>query len=414
MPMDELLRPGPTPVRFLHTADWQLGHWPGQVLNESRAQRLYEARFEAVQRLARLAREYRVDFVLVAGDVLDDPTVGHDTLDRLLALLREFAPVPVYLIPGNHDPLAARIYQSRWFREGLPEHVHVFLEPEILQIGGRVALAAVPVRYKQDPAPPLGVFEAGDFPVDAPFRIGLAHGTLMEAVGDRSGFAPELPIRLQDVDRLGLHYLALGHHHGWRQFGRAVYPGTPEATGFGEREPGYAALVTLTHPDQEPRVERLAVGQFRWQEQTLEAPETPLLLRQLEELLEEEALDSHTLLRLRVRVEEHDPALDPRVRSLRRVLENRVFYLDWQWEVLRRTLPRDFYEQVAHRFPEGRELLDLLQRHRERLITPDPLMPADPLRRPTIHGLAPLPDPEVLEEAQRVLEQAILDLLEGT
>ncbi len=403
-----------TEVRFLHTADWQLGHWPGQIRDEERAKTLYDARFEAVRRLARLAHEHGVDFVLVAGDVFDDAAVDHEVMERLVALLGAFAPIPVYLIPGNHDPVAAHLYQDRRFREARPENVQVFLEPGVHRIHPAVALAVAPVLQKQHTRPPLKAFRPEDFPADAPYRIALAHGTLRELVDPTQLL--ELPISVEEAEALGLHYLALGHFHGWRQLGVAVYPGTPEATGFDEREPGFAALVALRNPETAPEVQRVQVGRFSWRTEELRAPDTRLLIQKLEELQDDDALNDTTLLRLNLVVDEHDPSLEPRLRSLRRTLQDRVFYLDWRWTAQRRSLPPDFQSRVAREFPEGRELLNTLEQLLDRLRTPDPLGLASPvsLERPAIQGLSRLPDEEVLAEARRVLEQILLDLLEET
>lgn len=57
-------------ARFLHTADWQIGRQYGQIAADD-AVPLAEARFGALERLAQLAAEHKVDAVLVAGDVFD-------------------------------------------------------------------------------------------------------------------------------------------------------------------------------------------------------------------------------------------------------------------------------------------------------------------------------------------------------
>jgi DNA repair exonuclease SbcCD nuclease subunit len=59
---------------FLHTADWQMGRTFSRFETEDGAA-LVEARFEAIETLARLANEHQCDAVLVAGDVFDAQTV---------------------------------------------------------------------------------------------------------------------------------------------------------------------------------------------------------------------------------------------------------------------------------------------------------------------------------------------------
>src|SRR6187399_717678 len=62
-------------VRFIHTADWQLG-LKLRYLQPERAAQLRLIRFQTVRAIAALARQRQADFVLVAGDVLDDNGLG--------------------------------------------------------------------------------------------------------------------------------------------------------------------------------------------------------------------------------------------------------------------------------------------------------------------------------------------------
>ncbi len=65
--------------RFLHTADWQIGRQYSQFPADD-AGPLAEARLAAVETVARLAAEHKVDAVLVAGDVFDAQTVADRTI----------------------------------------------------------------------------------------------------------------------------------------------------------------------------------------------------------------------------------------------------------------------------------------------------------------------------------------------
>ena len=50
---------------------------------------------------------------------------------------------------------------------------------------------------------------------------------------------------------------------------RTVYPGAPEPTNFGEDDPGNVALVFFFRRQRRPRIERLPVAHWRWEEQTV-------------------------------------------------------------------------------------------------------------------------------------------------
>ena len=111
-------------IRFLHSGDWQLG-MTRSVLGDEAQARFADARIAVVSRLGELARAQRCDFALVCGDVFESSQIERRTLARAFEAIASI-PVPVYLLPGNHDPLdAASVYRSAAFRDAAPDHVHV-------------------------------------------------------------------------------------------------------------------------------------------------------------------------------------------------------------------------------------------------------------------------------------------------
>ncbi len=398
-------------IRFLHTGDWQIGQSFVEFPPERR-QALQEARFHAVRRLAEKAHEHRVHFVLVAGDVFENDAVPLNAIEHLLHVLEAFAPVPVYIVPGNHDAVNTYLYQSSTFRTRCPNHVHVFLEPGIHRVGpqGQVALVVAPVVQRDLPP----VFPSTAVPEGVQFRVVFTHGTLEGTVSPQNPSPLWIPRR--DLDAWNAQYIALGHYHGWRRYGRAVYPGTPEPTKFDEREAGFAALVTLRTPEEEPEVEKLPVGQYRWQAKVYETHTLREAVAFLEELAQNPELTPHTLLRIHLAVREHDPMLIPSLKEAQARLEQRVFHLDLRTQFLRQALPPDFDEQVSQRFPMGEQLLEHLRRLKARLEEDEAEGhqggAAFRLDRPRLDFLPPQPDREVIEEALRELEQWFLKHLQ--
>lgn len=51
---------------------------------------------------ADIAKDHKVEAVLIPGDLFDSPTVSLVAITRLAAMLKKF-PCPIYTIPGNHD-----------------------------------------------------------------------------------------------------------------------------------------------------------------------------------------------------------------------------------------------------------------------------------------------------------------------
>src|SRR3954462_12153044 len=84
-------------MRILHTADWHIGRRLG------RHDRIDEMR-DALDEVAAIADEERVDLVLVAGDVFDRAAPSVESLSLgLTALLRLARSRSVIVVAGNHD-----------------------------------------------------------------------------------------------------------------------------------------------------------------------------------------------------------------------------------------------------------------------------------------------------------------------
>ena len=95
-------------MRFVHTADWQIGmtrHFLARSGGEAQA-RFAEARLDAVRALGALADAEGAAFVLVCGDVFESNLVGPEVVARAAEALRTVR-TPVLLLPGNHDPADA-------------------------------------------------------------------------------------------------------------------------------------------------------------------------------------------------------------------------------------------------------------------------------------------------------------------
>lgn len=88
-------------MRFLHSADWQLGKSFGRFEPDLRAA-LGEARFDAIDAIGGIARDEGIGHVIVAGDIFytDGPT--DRTIVQAVSRM-ERHPCRRWLLPGNHD-----------------------------------------------------------------------------------------------------------------------------------------------------------------------------------------------------------------------------------------------------------------------------------------------------------------------
>jgi len=265
-------------LRFIHTSDWHLGQSNRRL--GPRANDFLQWRFDAARRVFELAIEKKADFVLVAGDVFDSDTPSPLTMQDAVEILRD-APVPTYIISGNHDPL---VEGSVWFHPAFADalsnvkNLHFSRECETLQIAnGDAVLFACPVASKHSRED--ATFWIPDSPrSENQARIALAHGGWKGYW--QSAQPPESGAQLNSIDdktaaRCGLDYLALGDYHSFTPAThpaakeRTYYSGTPEVSARDDARAGHALLVEIEKPGAIPVVTPLAVGRaqcFSWGE----------------------------------------------------------------------------------------------------------------------------------------------------
>lgn len=252
-------------VRFLHTADWQIGMTRRYLGVEAQA-RYAQDRTDAIARLGAAARAEGCAFVVVAGDVFDSNLVATGTVRRALEAIAGIE-LPVLLLPGNHDPLdAASVYLSPTFRDNRPANVHVLAGEASRWRTDGVEVVGVPWTSRR---PGYDLLSAALARLDAPagLRVVVAHGRA-DSLGPTGDDPAAIHVGAVEAafaaDRL--HYLALGDRHSTTALGRsgrAFYAGTPEPTDFDEVRPGRALVVDLAATGA-VRTHEIVVGTWRW------------------------------------------------------------------------------------------------------------------------------------------------------
>ncbi len=268
-------------LKLLHTADWHLGRrFPRFGLEAGKT--LSRARRDVLERIFREAERNQVDAVLCAGDLFDTPQPDEDFKSALLQVLGKLGwkNRPVFLLPGNHDPLVAEsVWREPSFRKALPDFVHV-VDQELVEVAlpNDCVLFAVPCLSRagqSDPTALIPLRAAGDTRV----RIGLVHGSTFDAGDWKTNF----PISKDAALERGLDYLAIGDTHGFRfvppdrKHPPTIYPGTPEQTAFDEQDAGHVALVFINRARQ-AMVQKRPVGQWKWEELTVRSMDELRLL----------------------------------------------------------------------------------------------------------------------------------------
>ncbi len=318
---------------FLHTADLHLGmritRFDPNIVGKVR-----EARLTALDNVRGKARQLKVDFVLIAGDLFDDSTVDRLTAQRAFEMLDDLL-MPVYVLPGNHDPLlAGGIWDRPPWNQQAVRSVRLLRQAEPIEIGSGVFLFPCPVLRKtsmNDPTAWIG----GASRQSGTVRIGVAHGSLRI----RDDLPPDDHlISRHAANELGLDYLALGHWHSRSLYAdqegiqRTAYSGVHEPmnfqgspdgqTGwapyggvgrheFADEGRGEVLHVTIPAPGEPPRIEPVEVGHYIWNDEKHElrsgdhlerliqdVATRPNLERRLLRLSVSGVLDAQSMLRL--------------------------------------------------------------------------------------------------------------------
>lgn len=263
-------------MRFLHTADWQLGmtrHFLSAGGGEAQS-RYAAARREVVSGLGGLAAAVGAEFVVVAGDVFEDNQLAPREVSLALEAMRAIE-VPVFLLPGNHDQLdAGSVYTSTLFLAERPDNVTVLDREGIFEVRPGVQIIAAPWRSKV-PTTDLAAAAIAAAPAEPAVRVLVAHGGV--DVLDPDPGKPSL-IRLagleEALDGGAVHYVALGDKHSRTRVGstgRVWYSGSPEVTNYDdiETDPGHVLLVDIDEEDPAHPAEVTAHRVGRWRFVTL-------------------------------------------------------------------------------------------------------------------------------------------------
>lgn len=258
-------------VKFIHTADWQLG-MTRHFLNDEAQARFSGARIDVIRRIGALAVEEGCDFVVVCGDVFETSQVSRQVVMRALGAMAATPGVTFYLLPGNHDPLdAASVYGSPTFSKHRSANVVVLEDSESVEVAPGVELVAAPW-FNKHPLADLVASACEGLELTGAIRIVAGHGALDTFSPDPNDPALISVSGLEEHLAAGtIHYVALGDRHSTTEVGRTEriwYAGAPEPTDYNETDPGNVVVVELDAAELRVRVE--TVGAWRFVRRTWE------------------------------------------------------------------------------------------------------------------------------------------------
>ena len=196
---------------------------------------------DAVEAVARLARDCSADALLCAGDLYEHHACTPDTAAFLARVFAGVAPCPVLVAPGNHDHYGPTSVHAT---TAWPANVHVFstsrLEPFPLP-GGVTIWGAAHVAPAGTPNLLADVRASGPG-----LHVALFHGserTGLQWEGDAK--LPHAPFDRGDIGVAGFHLAVVGHYHRPARDTAHLYPGSPVPLAFGDPVDGGAVVIDL-------------------------------------------------------------------------------------------------------------------------------------------------------------------------
>jgi len=320
------------PIRILHVADCHLGYTPTWLGADSE-------RPLAKQRAADFGRTFQrivdmacdpanaIDLVVIAGDLFDrhdpDPRRVAETSRQLERLVQR--PLPVILVPGNHDSVG---YASSIYRRDNFSGVTVVNCPQVEQVAQLTVRDETVHVYSvaQDLTRGVDTHETMRRTDEPGIHVAVLHASVWSnPAWDLKD--EDFPLRPEAIARSGMQYVALGHFHNYEIYNEggvtAVYPGSTEGKDFGECGPRFVVIAEVTETGVD--IERRECHTRELREVTLDLGEQPV---------EDEAAIAERLHDLRsdallIRLRLTGPAeFVPDTEAIRRRLEGAFFYVE--------------------------------------------------------------------------------------
>jgi len=335
-------------LKILHFADLHLGRKFSGYGEASEA--LSEARYEAVERIVKLATEKNCDAIVIAGDLFDRLNIKKSDVQRAITPLNNFEG-PVLLLPGNHDYMGESGNLWSYVRDVKDENVILLDEKEPYDLSEydlNAVFYPAPCQTKHSSTHQVGWVNDIEKNNES-HHIGIAHGSV-------TGVAPDFndehfPMTRSELDAAGVNLWLLGHIHvPWPDnpgpTDSILYSGTPEPDTANTPHKGTALVIEIDE-DGNRSVEKLTTGRYYFETWDLKVSDKSDLDKLKERSENEE--NKNLVCRLNLSGVLTPEDYEYWVKEIEPSIKNYFLFLRANDEELRKQITK---EEIASRFAE--------------------------------------------------------------
>ena len=344
-------------MKILHTADVHLDWKFSGIRDASKRRRLHQEHRDVFKQIVRVGLEKKIDGMFIVGDLFEQSGFSVDTIRFIQRELECFKPTPVFIAPGNHDPL---IQGSPYLLDGWGDHVFIFQNNHFASHSLDEHNAVIHgIAYTPDAR---GKNPLQDFRVNSQSKLNivLLHGS-MHAVPETHGETACFPFSRQDLHNCGADYIALGHYHTCYFIPDnqpiAAYPGSPQGMSFSDLGERHVIVGELTKDENQLR--KVQVNRREYRDVTWDCTGCTTrdeVLDGLRQLIDSQGLNEH-ILRIRL-TGTSSPEIDMDLLSMGETLSEHCFQamlvnetsLKWDLEALRsqQNVRGEFVRQIEN------------------------------------------------------------------
>ncbi|MBI1930334.1 DNA repair exonuclease [Candidatus Poribacteria bacterium] len=252
-------------MKILHTADIHLDWKFSGIHDPSKRRHRHQEHRDVFRRIIEVGLQEQIEAMFIVGDVFEQSSFSLDTIRFIQRELERLRPTPVFIVPGNHDPL---IQGSPYLLDGWGEHVYIFQENRFtsyaLDEHNAVIYGIAHTTYQDE----RNYLQAFQIESESKLNILLLHGSDLHTVPENQSEGAYFPFTRADLHQCRADYIALGHYHTCRfippeEQPIAAYPGSPEGMGFSELGERYVLVGEITKSRNQLRKVQVNQREYR-------------------------------------------------------------------------------------------------------------------------------------------------------